>query len=265
MAQVGGRRRERDLRVARHFDFAQAIAVVGDRQPAHFHVVFHRHRDVEIRRDAVVHAMEAGALRSERDEVVVGFASKRLRRRGPHGARPHVAQIDVLTTRITRGVAAIACDRAAAPAAGSAAGIRHDREVVAVGQERRVRELRGRRTEPADGVRAGRPEDARRFERMRRRHWHTPWHALLEQQLGRLDARIGVEALDHAVVEQRIRHCHERHALVVRKRRAHHGTCSSRTWRDGDVVVTTLDVTRRVVDGVEKSERTFDACCRQPA
>ncbi len=41
-------------------------------------------------------------------------------------------------------------------------------------------------------------------------------HALLQQQLGGLHARLRVEALDHAVAEQGIGQGHERHALVMR-------------------------------------------------
>ena len=40
-------------------------------------------------------------------------------------------------------------------------------------------------------------------------------HALLQQQLGRLHARVGVEALDHAIAEQRVGQRDERHALVM--------------------------------------------------
>ena len=39
--------------------------------------------------------------------------------------------------------------------------------------------------------------------------------ALLQQQLGRLDDRLGVEARAHHAVEQRVGDGHDRHALVV--------------------------------------------------
>ena len=59
------------------------------------------------------------------------------------------------------------------------------------------------------------------FRRPRRFRRRLARHPFLQQQLGRLDARIAVEARHHDVVEQRVGQGHEGHALVVRHVGAH--------------------------------------------
>ena len=44
---------------------------------------------------------------------------------------------------------------------------------------------------------------------------HVARHAFLQQQLGRLDARLRVKAFDHAIAQQRVGERDERHALVM--------------------------------------------------
>ena len=48
------------------------------------------------------------------------------------------------------------------------------------------------------------------------RHEDVAWHALLQQQLGRLDDRVGVEAFDHDPVVQHVAERHQGHPLVMR-------------------------------------------------
>ena len=51
-----------------------------------------------------------------------------------------------------------------------------------------------------------------------------PRDAFLQQQLGGLDARVGVKPLDHAVVEDGIGERGERHSFVMGKAGAHDDT-----------------------------------------
>jgi hypothetical protein len=86
----------------------------------------------------------------------------------------------------------------------------------------RVRELRVRRAEAPGGERRRRRQGARRLGRPRLGHRRVARHALLQQQLRRLHARVLVEARDHHVVLQQVRERHQDHALVVGHVRLHH-------------------------------------------
>jgi hypothetical protein len=56
MGEIVDRGRENDLGVAGHVELADARAVIADRQPAYFDVVFGRDGDVQLRRDVLVAA-----------------------------------------------------------------------------------------------------------------------------------------------------------------------------------------------------------------
>ena len=58
--------RQHDLRVARDFDLARPIAAIGDRQPPHFHVVFGRHGDLQLRLEVAVAARGTSTLSSSK-------------------------------------------------------------------------------------------------------------------------------------------------------------------------------------------------------
>ena len=64
---------------------------------------------------------------------------------------------------------------------------------------------RVRRAKAAHGNCRDRRPDARVVERTRFSSSHVARHAFLQQQLGRLDSRVGVKTLDHAIAEQDIR------------------------------------------------------------
>ena len=53
-------------------------------------------------------------------------------------------------------------------------------------------------------------------------HQDIPWRAFLQQQLGRLHARLGVKARAHDAVVEDVRQRHERHPLVMRHIGANH-------------------------------------------
>jgi hypothetical protein len=73
MRQIVGRRGQDDLLVAGDVDFTDPRALIHDRHPADFHVVFRGHGHVELRRDAVIVAAERRLLRAKLDDVVVGL------------------------------------------------------------------------------------------------------------------------------------------------------------------------------------------------
>ena len=135
--------------------------------------------------------------------------------RRPDRAAAHVAQVDELAVRrrAWRRAATCVTGRPRQTLLPPPALVT-DVDVVAVRQELRVR----KRACAASGSGAPASTAAARRRASRRaaaaRSVATcARHALLQQQLGRLDARIGVKALDHAVAEQRVGQRDERHAL----------------------------------------------------
>ena len=224
VGQVVRRRGEHDLGVARDLDLAGAVAVVRHRQSPHLDVVLGRDGDVEERRDAVVAAAERRLLGEERHQVALRLRPRRMVGRRPHGAAAHVPQVDELASRVARGVLAVAGDDAAPAEAGAAARVRHDRGVAAVRQELGVRPQRVRRSEATQSLRGRRARRARLLDRAGLGDRGRAWHALLQQQLGGLHARIGVEAPHHRVAEQDVGERDERHALVVGHEGPHDGS-----------------------------------------
>ena len=67
------------------------------------------------------------------------------------------------------------------------------------------------------GDRRRRRDDPHFVERPRVNRRRVARHALLQQQFGRLHARVGVEAHHHRIAEERVRQRDQRHALVVRE------------------------------------------------
>ena len=132
MGQIVSRRGEDDLGIARDFDLARTITVVGHGQPAHFDVVFGRYRDVELGRDVVIAPAEGSFLRDERDHIVLRLLRDGVKGGRPHRAAPHVAQVEELASRVTGRILAVPRDRAAPTKAGAPARVRHDGGVVAV-------------------------------------------------------------------------------------------------------------------------------------
>ncbi len=224
VGQVVRCRGEHDLGVARDLDLAGSVAVVRDRQPPHLDVVLGRHGDVEERCDAVVATAERGLLREEGHQVVVRIRPGRVVGRGPHGPAAHVPEVDELASRVARGVVPVAGDDTTAAEAGAAARVRHDRGVAAVRQELRVRPQRVRRAEATQSLRGGGARRACLLHRAGLGDRRRARHALLQQQLRGLHARVGVEAPHHRVAEQDVGERDEGHALVVGHEGPHDGS-----------------------------------------
>ena len=155
------------------------------------------------RRQRSVAARELGAILVERDIIVVGLGAARLKSRRPDVAAVDVAQKDVGAPVVAGGVLAPACDRQIAPAAVTRAGGGEHHGVAAVREQLRGRASRRARWSAA-GRRAARSRDlvAADFASAAqgRRDRDVARRALLQQQLRRLDDRLGVEPRPHRAV-----------------------------------------------------------------
>ena len=242
--RVGRHRREHDLAVARDLDRAPQIAVVGDAVAAQLDVVLRRDGDLGVGVDVAVAAPELGAALGEDGLVVVGDGAHGLVRGRPDLAAGDIAQVAEAAPGIARRILVPARDRQVLPAALPAAGVGDHHVVAAVGQQldlgrRRVgagddthRRLPGR-----NGLaRAGTRVDVGLRGRAARR-------ALLQQQQGRAQARVGLEATLHRTRQQQVREREQAHALVVGHERAHH-----------DALHPARQARGRVVDGFVEAE-----------
>ena len=263
VGEIVGGARQHDFGVAGDVDLADPRALIDDRHPPDFDIVFGGDGDVELCRHLVVVAPERRPLGAKLDHIVVGLGGRGVIGRGPDGSAAHVAQVDTLGARIARGVAARLGDGEAAAEAAAAAGVGHDRQVVAIGQKLRVRHDRVRRPESPRGHRRRRRGDPHLVERPRLNHRRAARHALLQQQLGGLHARVGVKTVHHSIAEQRVRERHQRHAGVVREVGANHRPAVGFVRVSLIVVVGRL--ARGVVDGVEEPVLSLEPRQRQPA
>ncbi len=262
VGEVVGVRREHDLGVARDLELPRALAVVRHLQPAHLDVVLGRDGDVELRSDLVVGPLEGRLLHGEGDQVVRGFPGGRVVRRGPDPTAADVAQVEELAPGVAGRVLAKAGDGAPAAEARAAARVGDHGGVAAVREKLRVRKLGVRRAEAAVRRRRHRRREARLLVGARPDERGVARHALLQEQLRRLDARIGVEALHHAVAGQRVGDGRQGHPLVVREVRPHQSPSEAEPGRSR---LGLLRVTGRVVDGLEVAVRSEEPLARQAA
>ena len=156
-------------------------------------------------------------LLGEADLVAVGLHAARLVAGRPDGAGPRVPQEQVAAPGVARHVLAPARHGDVAPAAvAGSRGRDHDR-VLPVREQVRPRcdVVRG-----AEATLDGRGDLAhvgRALDLLgsRPRDKHVPGHALLQQELRRLDDRIRVKAPDHGVAVEDVADRHQRHPLVM--------------------------------------------------
>ncbi len=197
VSDVGRLRREDDLGVRGQLDLTTARAEIRQRYAADLRVVLRRHDDGQAGRDRAVATGELGVILRVGDLVAVGFRAAGLVTRRPHGAAVDVAQEEIATPRVARHVLAPAGHGHVAPAAvaGSRGG-HHDR-VAPVRQQVRPRDRVVRRGETTEDRRheIAHVGGALHLFGARPRHEHIARHPLLEQQLRRLDDRVGMEAL----------------------------------------------------------------------
>ena len=128
-----------DLGVAGDLDLARLRAAVGDGQAPHFHVVFRRHGDLELRLDVGIAATEGDLVEIECRLEAVRLLTDRLVGGGPDPTRPGIAQVDEIGAGVGRRIVAPPRDRDVAPHAEAAAGIGDRRRVAPVREEVRMR------------------------------------------------------------------------------------------------------------------------------
>ncbi len=221
MGDIVSGRTEYHFGVAGHVDLADPQAVIGQGEAPDFHVVFGGDSDVELRGDVIVPPREGRLLGQEYGGVPLALHACRVIRRRPDRPAAYIAQVHELAAVVAGGIVARPRHRDAVTGARPAAGIGDGGDVSSVRQKLGMRKRRVRRSISPQRNGRGRRRNPHLVERPRLRRRDAPWHALLQEQLGGLHARIGVETFDHAVAEQRIGERHQRHALVVGEARGH--------------------------------------------
>ena len=218
MRHVGRLRREHDLGVGRQLDLASVRTEIRQRHSADLRVVLRRHDDGQAGRDRTVAPGELGVILGERDLVAVRLHAAGLMARRPHRAARHVAQEEVAAPRVAGHVLAPAGDGDVAPAAVAGARGRHHDRIPPVRKQVRPRDRVVGRREPAEDRRheIAHIGGALHLFGTWPGHEHVARHPLLEQQLRRLDDRVGMEALHHRAVVEDVAERHQGHPLVVR-------------------------------------------------
>ncbi len=255
MGFVGGGGGEHDLGVGRQLDLSRTRAEVRDGNLTDLGVVFRGDHDLESRRDGAVPAPDLRAILRVHDLVAVRLHAARLIARGPDLPALDIPEEHVGSPRILRRVLAPARHVPAEPAAvtGSRGGDHH--RVPAVGEEVSPRDQIVRR---AEATQDGRDEVAdvkvaAHLFRAGTRHHDRLRRPLLQQELGRLDHRFGMEATPHHLFQERVGEGDDRHPLVVRHVRAHDGVHPSHG-----------QAAARVVDRLVVAVRADGALFREP-
>ena len=208
--------RQNDFRITGQVEAASAGAVVCDRHAPQLRIVFRRDDHLGPGLNPRVDAAEDRAIGRKDHIVLVWRARCRLVCRGPDVAAVEIAHV-------AEAAPAVGCDVLAPPSHGdlltpavATAGVGDHHGV------RSVRQQMGPRTESVGGCVAAqrRRGRARRREVIRHLHGriaerHQTREALLEQEVGCLDARVGMKPLPQRGVMQRVVERGERHALVV--------------------------------------------------
>ncbi len=218
MRRVGGRRREHQFAIGCDFNVASTGAAIRDRHAADLGVVLGRYHDLQGGRDHAVGTNDLRPVLGEGHRVAVGLNAAGLITRGPHGAALDVSQKQIAAAVVARGVFAPTRHAQIAPAAIAGAGTREHDRIAAVREQVRLRLSVVRREQPSYLGKL-RLIDARcRVEGLgaRGHDGYISRRALLQQQLGRADARLGMKSRAHPAVEQDIGDRDHRHALVVR-------------------------------------------------
>ena len=207
-----------DFRVARQVEAARLAAVIGDRDPAQLDVVFGRDDNLGAGLQASVDPPEHRPVEREGDFELVGVASDRLMRRGPHRTRVQVANEAEVAPFVGGHVLPPPRHRQVLPPAVAAAGIGHHDAIGAVREQVPARAEGVGRHVAADG-RCDRAACHRHVLRLLDRRIlqrYKPRDPFLEQQLGGLDARVGVEATLHRAAVEKVVEREQAHALVMR-------------------------------------------------
>src|SRR6185312_6908061 len=244
MLSVRVERLQHDLGVARELELARDGGPVGDRHPPDFRGVVGRYHDLHPRVDVAIPAVELDTITGKRDVIRISVDGHRLMGCAPYTPTRHVLDVYPLAVVVTRRVAAPPCHHDIAVTTVTAAGVRDERGVWNVAEQRDtwlgcVRCIRF----PYGWLRD--------FHRRRRYrlvlvagtlHYQASWNAFLKNQVVGADQRIRVETSLPYLTLQCVGECHQTHPDVVRHVRSNHRARGSR-------------VRTRVVDGVAETVR----------
>ncbi|KAF5056940.1 hypothetical protein DSECCO2_362120 [anaerobic digester metagenome] len=196
---------------------------VGDAHAAQLDVVFGRHRDLRMGVVIVFPHTEFGPAFREDGFIALRSSARRLVRRGPVFPAVQITQEAKRAPAVAGAVFAPPGHGQILPAAVPAAGIGDHDVVATVGEQLHFRGGRVRAREHAD-VRAlavlVRPELGQlgcvRIER------GGLGDALLQEEHGRLEQRVGSETPLHGAIQQQVGHGEQAHALVMGHEGADH-------------------------------------------
>ena len=228
--EVGIQWREDDLRVAGQLDDAGLGREIRQRDAADLDVVFWRYGNLRMRVDVVVAAAIFGAALHEDRLVLRRMTPCRLIGRRPERAGNDVAQIAEHAPPVARRIFAPARDGQILPPAVPTAGVGSHDVIAAVGQQMHLGNRSVRRLKHAHGRGGGRRRPARGADlrRVRLQRGSHLGNALAQQQLRRLEVRVGQEPALHGAVQQLVRERQQAHPLVMRHEIADRNTSLTR-------------------------------------
>ncbi len=218
MRDVRGLGAQHQLGVRSHLDVVRAAGGIAQREASDLGIVFRGHLYLERGHDVAVAADDLGAVLSEAHLVHRRLRGAGLVARRPDAARLEIAQQDVTAGVVARRVFAPARHRQIVPAAVARAGGGEHHRVATVREQVGLRRgvVRAAQAPHLGHLQLGDARGRAHFLGARMRHGDIARRAFLQQQLRGLHVDVGMEAVAHAAVEQRVGDGDDAHALVVR-------------------------------------------------
>ena len=199
-------------------DVARPASRIGDGHAPNLGVVLSRNKHLKRCRQSPVASGDLDTILVEIDGIFVRLDARRLKACRPDGAALRVPKKDIRAAIVSRGVFAPSRDSDIAPPAVSGAGRSHHYGVASIGKKlcRRRGLMNGNDPAPARGIRVAGARAGLDLRRPRPRRRDLARNPLLQQQFCRLNDRLGMEALTHRAVEDRVGDPGDRHALMMR-------------------------------------------------
>ena len=218
MGDIGALWPQSKFGVGCDLDVARPASRIGDGHAPNLGVVLSRNKHLKRCRQSPVASGDLDTILVEIDGIFVRLDARRLKACRPDGAAPRVPKKNIGAAIVSRGVFAPSRDSDIAPPAVSRAGRCHHHGIASVGKKlcRRRGLMNGNDPAPARGIRIAGARAGLDLRRPRPRRGDLARHPLLQQQFRRLNDRLGMEALSHRAVEDRVGDRDDRHALMMR-------------------------------------------------
>ena len=218
MRDIGALWPQCEFGIRRDLDVARSTSGVGDGHATNLGVVFGRDEHFERRRQSAVSSRDLDAVLVEIDSIFIGLSARRLKTGRPDGAAPYVPKKDIRSAIVSRSILSPSRDGDVAPPAVSGAGRRHHHGIAPVGKKLRRRRglMNGKNFAPARGIRVAGARGRLDLRRPRPGRRDLARNPLLQQQFRRPNDRLGMEALSHRAVKDRVGDRDDRHALMMR-------------------------------------------------